>query len=201
MPAHVREIMEKVEVNDARQVTKDLHAATTALGKARRSHQEAAESKRLLRTSWMKHLEESAKSWSSQLEHFRASMASLQDQEAKALQEVSSAQKLIQQLNAQGGKDQVLDEQPSAELVETTAMDVEEETLRKRVHNTMRMCLGALGSDIQEISDEEKEKDAENPSKRARSADPPAPKTTATSWRLAAFTLVNRKGNAEGRKQ
>ena len=181
MPTNVREILEKIEVADARQVTKDLHTATTALGKARRSHQEAADSKKLLRTTWMRHLEESARSWANQLEHFRASMATLHDQEAKALQEVSTAQKLIQQLNVQGGMDQALEEQPSAEPVENTAMDAEEEKLRKRVHNTMKMCLGALGNDVHEISDEDKDKDAENPSKRARSADPPAPKSAATS--------------------
>ena len=181
MPSNVREVLEKVEASDARQVTKDLHAATTALGKARKSHQEAAESKRLLRTSWLKHLEESAKAWEAQLEHFRKHMASLQDQEARALQAVAVAQKTIQQLNAQGGKDQVQDEQLAPETMDSAAMDVEEETLRKRVQQTMKTCLGALGVEVQEISDEEKDKDGENPSKRARSADPPKTGTTPTS--------------------
>ena len=185
MPSGIREVLEKVEASDARQVTKDLHAATTALGKARKSHQEAAESKRLLRTSWLKHLEESAQTWEAQLEHFRKSMAYLQDQEAKALQEVAVAQKTIQQLNVQGGRDQVQDEQPAPETLDPAAMDVEEEMLRKRVHQTMKTCLGALGGEaVQEISDEENKegKDGENPSKRARSADPPKTGTTSTSW-------------------
>ena len=173
MPPGVREAMEKLDASDTKQITKDLHAATTALGKARRTHQEAAESRRQLRASWLRHLEESAKSWESQLEHFRTSMAQLQDQEARALQEVSTAQKTIQQLNQQGAKDAVVPDEQQTEVQDVTAMDAEEEALRKRVHQAMSLCLAASGGEIQEISDDEN-KDAKNPAKRPRSTDPGA---------------------------
>ena len=188
MPQGVREALDRMDISDTRQITKDLHAATTALGKARRTHQEAAESRRQLRAAWLQHLAESASAWESQLGNFRKSMAQLQDQEARALQEVSSAQKAIQLLNSQGGKEaQATDEQQLAESQDATAlasaMDAEEEALRKRVHQTMKQCLVASGGelrDVQEISDEEN-KDSLNPAKRPRSVDPGALKTTSPS--------------------
>ncbi len=122
-----------MDANDTKQITKELHAATTALGKARKSHQEATESRRQLRASWLHHLEESAKAWESQLEHFKSNMAMLQEQEDKAVQEVAMAQKTIQQLNAQGAKDQILEEQPSTETIDPAAR-VDSLCVTLRVH-------------------------------------------------------------------
>lgn len=92
--------MEKVEISGTRQTTKDLHAATSALGRARKAHQEAHDARSKLRGSWMKHLQESLRAWESQLDSYRMNMAKLQDAEAKALQEVSNAKRTIQQLNS-----------------------------------------------------------------------------------------------------
>ena len=180
MPPGVREALEKLDASDTKQITKELHAATTALGKARRTFQEAAESRRQLRASWLRHLEESAKAWESQLEHFRASMAQLQDQEARALQEVGTARKTIQQLNQQGAKDAVIVDEQQTEMQDATAMDAEEEALRKRVHHTMSLCLAVSGGETQEISDEEG-KDSKNPAKRPRSVEPSKEATPATT--------------------
>ena len=57
MPAPVKEALEKAEVSGAKQITKDLHAATSALGRARRAFQEASEARKQLKNGWMKHLE------------------------------------------------------------------------------------------------------------------------------------------------
>ena len=100
IPPALRKAMEKVESSGNRQITKDLHAATSALGRARKAHQEAHDARAKLRASWMKHLQESLRAWESQLDSYRMNMAKLQDAEAKALQEVSNAKRTIQQLNS-----------------------------------------------------------------------------------------------------
>ena len=116
MPAPVKEALEKAEVSGARQITKDLHAATSALGRARRAFQEASEARKQLKSGWMKHLEESLAAWEKQLDTYRTNYAQLQDAESKALQDVANAKRSIQQLNSQtgssGAEDQALVEEP-----------------------------------------------------------------------------------------
>ena len=157
MPQQLREAYERAESNGVRQITKDLHAATSALGRARKAHQEASESRKLLKQGWMKHLQESLKAWESQLDNYRANMAKLQDAEAKALQEVSLAKKMISQLNT---KTEAPPLEESALLEDTTdpTQDKEEEKLRTQLQDTMTACLSTVGvkkEDVQEISDED----------------------------------------------
>ena len=84
MPAPLREALERAEVSGAKQITKDLHAATSSLGRARKAYQEASDARKQLKSNWMKHLEESLKAWEGQLDSYRSNLAQLQDAEAKA---------------------------------------------------------------------------------------------------------------------
>ena len=58
LPQSLRDAMERAENSGMRQITKDLHAATSSLGRARKAHQEASEARSKLKSSWMKHLQE-----------------------------------------------------------------------------------------------------------------------------------------------
>ena len=172
MPTQLREAYERAESTGVRQITKDLHAATSALSRARRAHQEASDSRKLLKQGWMRHLQESLKSWESQLDNYRANMAKLQDAEAKALQEVALAKKTISQLNT---KSEASPMEEAALVEETTdpTQDKEEEKPRTQLQDTMAACLSTVGvkkEDIQEISDEEG-KEGET-KKRPRSTEP-----------------------------
>lgn len=157
MPQQLREAYERAESNGVRQITKDLHAATSALGRARKAHQEASESRKLLKQGWMRHLQESLKAWESQLDNYRANMAKLQDAEAKALQEVSLAKKMISQLNTKT-EAPPLEESALPEDITDPTQDKEEEKLRTQLQDTMSACLSTVGvkkEDVQEISDED----------------------------------------------
>ena len=157
MPQQLREAYERAESNGVRQITKDLHAATSALGRARKAHQEASESRKLLKQGWMRHLQESLKAWESQLDSYRANMAKLQDAEAKALQEVSLAKKMISQLNTKT-EAPPLEESTLLEDTSDPTQDKEEEKLRTQLQDTMTACLSTVGvkkEDVLEISDEE----------------------------------------------
>ena len=157
MPQQLREAYERAELNGVRQITKDLHAATSALGRARKAHQEASESRKLLKQGWMRHLQESLKAWESQLDNYRANMAKLQDAEAKALQEVSLAKKMISQLNTKT-EAPPLEESTLLEDTSDPTQDKEEEKLRTQLQDTMTACLSTVGvkkEDVLEISDEE----------------------------------------------
>lgn len=167
LPQPLREAMEKAENAGMRQVTKDLHVATSALGRARRAHQEANEARSKLKAAWMRHLQESLSAWESQLDTYRSNMAKLQDAEAKALQEVANAKKTIQQLNSHAEGAGVEDTSLMEELTDA-AQDKEEEKLRQQLQDVMTTCLATVGvepkADVLEISDEE------NTHKRPRAA-------------------------------
>eukprot|EP00434_Breviolum_minutum_P033050 symbB.v1.2.029238.t1/scaffold3175.1/size97379/5 len=143
LPQPLREAMEKAENAGMRQVTKDLHVATSSLGRARRAHQEANEARSKLKAAWMRHLQESLSAWESQLDTYRSNMAKLQDAEAKALQEVANAKKTIQQLNSHAEGAGIEDTSLTEELTDA-AQDKEEEKLRQQLQDVMTTCLSTV---------------------------------------------------------
>ena len=172
MPQPLRDALGRAELQGTRQITKDLHAATSALGRAKRAHIEAHEARKQLKQGWMKHLQESIQAWESQLDTYRANLAKLQDAEAKALQEVSVAKRTIQQLNSQS-EGAVMDETAPVEETTELLQDKEEEKLRQQLQDTMRSCLSTVGiskADILEISDDDG-KEGNDGKKRPRPAE------------------------------
>ena len=192
MPAPVKEALEKAEVSGAKQITKDLHAATSALGRARRAFQEASEARKQLKSGWMKHLEESLAAWEKQLDTYRTSYAQLQDAESKALQDVANAKRSIQQLNSQSGSSGAEDQALVEEAVDLNG-DKEEEKANQRLQAVMQSCMVSVGVEMRQPEIMEIHSDTDvAPSKRQRSADPTLPKPTTSSF-LARLHLVKRK--------
>lgn len=178
MPAPVKEALEKAEVSGAKQITKDLHAATSALGRARRAFQEASEARKQLKSGWMKHLEESLAAWEKQLDTYRTSYAQLQDAESKALQDVANAKRSIQQLNSQSGSSGAEDQALVEEAVDLNG-DKEEEKAKQRLQAVMQSCMVSVGVEMRQPEIMEIHSDTDvAPSKRQRSADPTLPKPT-----------------------
>lgn len=183
LPQSLRDAMERAESSGVRQITKDLHAATSSLGRARKAHQEASEARSKLKSSWMKHLQESIQAWDQQLDTYRKNMAKLQDTEAKALQEVANAKRMIQQLNSQS-EGSGFEEPASMEEPPDANQDKEEERLRQQLQDTMTTCLSTVGvtpkTEVLEITSdgEGEEKGQKRP--RAGTNTNPAAKAIAT---------------------
>ena len=168
MPQDVKELLERHETSGAKQVTKDLHMATTMLGKSQKALKDAQQHRQTHRAAWIAHLTESIKIWEDQLEDFRKRQMSLREAEQKAAQDIKSARATIQQLNQVAGtttQTEVVD-QLQEEAVETA--DNEEQQLRQKLQQTLANCATALGLQQFEIhSDGEIEEQAR--AKRARS--------------------------------
>ena len=179
MPAPVKEALEKAEVSGAKQITKDLHAATSALGRARRAFQEASEARKQLKNGWMKHLEESLAAWEKQLDNYRSSYAQLQDAESKALQDVANAKRSIQQLNSQSGSSGAEDQALVEEMVDTHG-DKEEEKAKQRLQAIMQSCMVSVGVEVKHPEIMEIHSDTERETKRQRSAEPTLAKPAAS---------------------
>lgn len=181
MPPHVKELVDKASQDSAKALTKAMHNATSALGRAKKAHCELVEAKRAHRQNWLKHLESSVGLWNQQLEEFRRKQAEFQTSVVKSAQEVESARKQILTLGARDTKLALqLTEEEEEAPVELTA-DQEEETLRLQLQRTLESCAASLGPPPQETSAIDLEDDSverppvENPQKRrAVSAEPHA---------------------------
>eukprot|EP00438_Fugacium_kawagutii_P001284 Skav203829 [mRNA] locus=scaffold1652:32699:38219:+ [translate_table: standard] len=149
MPPHVRELVEKSNVDSAKALTRAMHTATTALGKAKQSHLDLVEAKKTHRSNWLRHLKASVLLWNQQLEEYRKRQGELQDSVAKSAKAVESARRQIQLLNSGESSTAALlaleetnntDEGP----VDLT-QDTEEEDLRLQVHQALTACEQSLG--------------------------------------------------------
>ena len=101
LPQEVQEVIDKTSDTTARQLTKDLHSATTALGRARKSYRDAQAAETAHRQAWLRHLKEATKQWEDQLDQYRRKQSQFQEAKIKAGQEVEAARKMIQSLNSQ----------------------------------------------------------------------------------------------------
>ena len=157
----------------------NLHAATSALGRARRAFQEASEARKQLKNGWMKHLEESLAAWEKQLENYRSSYAQLQDAESKALQDVANAKRSIQQLNSQSGSSGAEDQALVEEMVDMNG-EKEEEKAKQRLQAIMQSCMVSVGVEVKHPEIMEIHSDTERETKRQRSAEPTLAKPAAS---------------------
>lgn len=169
MPQEIKDIVEKHESSGSRQTTKELHAATTQLGRAQKALKEAQQQRQSHRTAWLAHLTESMKLWEGQLEEFKKRQMALREAEQKAAQDISSARLTIQQLNqnSSGTSATEMADPFQDEPVESTA-DNEEANLRVKLQQSLAQCASVVGvtsAAVEIHSDGEEEKRA----KRARS--------------------------------
>ena len=71
MPQEIKDAMERTESLVSKQLTQDLHRATTSMGKAQKTLKELMDSKERHRLQWLQHLAESLKGWQQQLGKLR----------------------------------------------------------------------------------------------------------------------------------
>eukprot|EP00438_Fugacium_kawagutii_P035577 Skav200695 [mRNA] locus=scaffold343:127818:138239:+ [translate_table: standard] len=148
MPTHVKELVERTEQESGRLLTKALHSATTALGKAKGALAEAQDAKKAHRNQWMTHLQESVRLWDQQLQEYRRQQAGLHEQMVKASQDLATARKQIHQLNSKGDKTLEADQPEEPEESIETVTDQEEVAARTKLYHTMRAFAGSIGVDV-----------------------------------------------------
>ena len=145
--------IEKLEKEHSKATTKNLHSATTALGKAQKTLTETLEAKRAHRSRWTKHVAEAAKTWEGQLHEYRQQQASLQEVAAKARVDIENARSAIQTLSSKATPATLAAMPPitaiTAETEDLTLdADNEEEAMQQQLQTVLQSCAASLGVDL-----------------------------------------------------
>ena len=180
MPEETKILVEQAEKTHGRKGIKNLHQATTHLGKVKDHLGEVSEHRRAHRALWMKHMSAGIQIWEQQLEEYRKHQAFLTEQATKARSEITATSRIIQQLSHTAGGAAVPSTpvvQPVEEDPPEDAVDKEEENMRTQLQAVLRNCAGSLGLDIEpqkvvEIEDGEAAVEGDKPPKRQRSLEP-----------------------------
>lgn len=189
MPEETKKLVEKTEKDYGRRGIKNLHQASTYLGKVKEHLGDVTDKRRAHRSLWMKHLAHGIQVWESQLEDYRKHQANLAEQAAKARCEISATSRMIQQLSCTAGGATAASAVLAAAQPPTVNVDAEdtveetvdkdEETLRQQLQNVLRSCAGSLGLEIATKKTEEpsqmemtKPEEVDPPNKRPRSMEP-----------------------------
>eukprot|EP00435_Cladocopium_sp_Y103_P007531 s495_g2.t1 len=192
MPAESKEFIEKVEKENAKAVTKNLHWTTRAMGRAQKTLAEALDSKKSHRGRWATHVSEAIKVWETQLQEYRQQQNAFQEVILKARQDIESYRGSIRSLTAVAAPEALSTMPPLATMpseVEdlTGDIDQEEDKLQAHLQRVLRSCVESLGvnltvqrdkADSQELPEEEDR--GQNSQKRPRSMEPFAPSIAAS---------------------
>eukprot|EP00438_Fugacium_kawagutii_P031376 Skav227564 [mRNA] locus=scaffold154:55393:60511:- [translate_table: standard] len=183
MPGHVKSLIEKTEIDQSKAKIKDLHAATTLLGKSEKNVKAAQLARRTHRLAWLKHLVESIKVWEKQLEGFRQKEAQLQEAATIARKELSNAKQVVTELNAKATGMKIPVEIVAEDTTEDTKdaqLAAELEEMKDRLQSLLQTCAGAVGVtaipvEDDDISDMEENGGAPERDKKRLYEDPPNP--------------------------
>jgi len=181
MPEETRILVEKAEKDYGRKGIKNLHQASTYLGKVKDHLSEDTDHRRAHRALWMKHMAAGVQIWEQQLEDYRKHQAFLTEQAGKARSEITATSRIIQQLSHAAGGASAPATPPAVPTVETEdqpeeTADKEEEAMRQSLQAVLRNCASSLGLDIEPQKVEEIPDDSsptgDKPPKRQRSLEP-----------------------------
>ena len=144
IPSEIREVLEKTDSLAGKQLTQELHRATTALGKAQRSVKELEDGREKHRLQWLSHVRDSLQMWEQQLQEYEVRQQQLSTAIVKAKSDTESAHHQIQVLNARAaGKPPP---EPSTAMAPLelgpppSEEDQEERALRKQLHHLLAKC-------------------------------------------------------------
>ena len=150
LPSEVQDLIEKNTESTSKQLTKDLHSATTSLGRARKALREAQSAESAHRQAWLRHLKDATKQWEEQLDLYRRKQSQFQEAKLRASQEVEAARKLIQSLNsATAPKETATAPVEEVEDVKTGVAEAQEEDLKRSLQTTLTACAQAAGLEMQ----------------------------------------------------
>ena len=184
MPEDTKKLVEKTERDYGRRGIRNLHQASTYLGKVKEHLAEVQDHRTPHRSLCMKHLSTGIQMWEKQLEEYRGHQAYLAEQA-----EITATSRIIQQFSHTAGGVAAAPPPtipapppptiPAAETEDTAeeTVDKEEDSMPQQLQSVISSCAGSLGMDIEapkmvEVEDdgEESRQEADNASnKRPRS--------------------------------
>ena len=179
MPSELRAAVEKTEAQSSKQVTRDLHSATSQLGRAKKSLADSKEARSKHRKAWFTYLAECATVWKEQQVAFSEREQLLRAQEEKSRLEIVQITSQIQQLTnknvAESGLGATSPAIPPVEAQEGQEDEVEEKKLKEAAQVALQLCLTSVKEETETImveSDKDDPEGANPPAKRPRSVDP-----------------------------
>ena len=183
MPEDTKRLVEKTEREYGRRGIKNLHQASTYLGKVKDHLGEVTDKRRAHRSLWMKHLANGIQVWEQQPEEYRKHQAFLAEEAGKARSEITSTSRIIQQLGHTAGG--AAAPPPVTPVSGHGGRHRGSCGQRRGIHaqsykQCLRNCAGSLGLDLDasktvEIQDDGEgveEQDKDKPTKRPGSLEP-----------------------------
>lgn len=117
MPGELKQMIDKNDQNQSRQVTRELHTATSQLGKHKKALQDIVDARLNHRAAWYKYVVDCAETWQKQLTSFETQDASLKELEQKTKQEIVACSETIKALShAQAQELPAQDENAAADV-------------------------------------------------------------------------------------
>lgn len=171
--------IERLEKENNKFVTKDLHAATKTLGKAQKTLTEALESRKVHRSRWIKHITEAVTTWQTQLQEYQKQQEVFRTAAKKARADIETARKEIQELSVKASQATLAAMPPIADVTaeqdEANDADAEEEKLQGQLQTVLQHCAAVLNAEIPqqgEAAEDLTMEDGEPDKKRPRSMQP-----------------------------
>ena len=96
MPDDVKKFIDKYEVQNSKQITTEMHRATTTMGKARKTLHGLLDAKAKHRTAWLRHLRALLETLQKQVDAFETQQKDYQDRINAARREVQTSRRTLQ---------------------------------------------------------------------------------------------------------
>lgn len=175
-PEDIQKAVEKSDKATTKVLTSDLNKASKQVGKAARQLATVRDARTAHRQNWLKHLRDSVVSWQKQLQLFKDQQKEYSSQLDKALQELTSARRHLQNLNRQAAAIGAPTSSEAGEAnvepneLDSATFEAEAQALVLQVQESLQQSIAAAATaEAQEITSDE-EMDRKN--KRQRSMEP-----------------------------
>lgn len=180
-PDHIRELVEKTEKQNTKNLAKALHRASTKVSQSSKRISELKESQIRHRNAWVVHLKEALASWEAQVKSYSDQQQTFKDKIAQVQSELQAARQEIHQLNLRAGGTEAtptpLPEAPVVDLTQEGCKAVECNSMMAQVQEVLQRCAkAALIMEEKEVDIEDGEEEMKDPpAKRPRSVEPLEP--------------------------
>eukprot|EP00435_Cladocopium_sp_Y103_P029079 s1573_g7.t1 len=175
-PEDIQRAMEKAEKTNPKVLATELNKASNQVGKAAKQMAAVREARNAHRQNWLKHLRDSATSWTKQVQQFKDQQNQYGEQLNRAQQDLNTARRNLQHLNKQAAAIGAPTSQEAGDVPAETAendanaaFEAEAQALAEQVQESLQAAVQAANIPMEVLSDEEEE---DRTKKRPRSLEP-----------------------------
>jgi chromosome segregation ATPase len=169
-PLRIQNAVAKAEKTTPKQLTSGLHKTSHAVGTATKELKNLRDAKVKHRERWIRHLQDSVKSWEQQLKLYNEQQTNYNNLIKKAKQDLDSARQTLEVLNKKAAGPEDQDSEVNQE--EQSRLDSEATIMVQQVQEVLQACAKAATKvETMEISDGEEVPNVPAP-KRQRSLEP-----------------------------